>query len=106
MVDLCKEAGNPKPKFIELTGSFTVVFSFKEPIGRYTEDKKLELTLREQEILKLLEKSKLNSAQVARKMKIPLSVRTVQINLSQLEKMGIIKREGKARAMVWTLNKK
>ena len=53
----------------------------------------------------LIEREKLNSAQIAMKLKNPLSVRTVQINLSELEKIGLIKREGKARAMVWTQNK-
>jgi len=30
----------------------------------------------------------------------------VQVDLLELEKLGLIKRHGKARALTWTLNKK
>lgn len=106
IVDFCKKAGNPKPKFVEMTGSFTVVLPFKEPIGGgYTEKKPIELTERQREILKILEKSPYNSAQIAEKIKNFPSRRIVQLDLTKLEKQGLVKREGESRSISWKLAK-
>lgn len=105
MVAFCKEAGNPKPKFIELTGSFTVVLPLKEPFGGHKKEKHLKVTQRQNEILSLLQKSPLNGAQIARKLKDSPTLRTVQVDLTHLEKSGLVKREGKARSMLWHLVK-
>ncbi len=101
MIDLCKENAIPIPKFAERTGGFVVTFKFAEYIGGYKETKQLELTSRQREILKLLEKSPLNSVQLAKELGGTSAIRTVQVDLLKLEKAGLIKREGKARAMVW-----
>jgi ATP-dependent DNA helicase RecG len=100
MLDLCKENAIPTPRFAERTGGFVVTFKFAEPIGVYKKAKP-ELTSRQREILKLLEKSEFNSVQLAKKLKGSPAVRTVQVDLLYLEKAGLVKREGKARAMVW-----
>lgn len=105
MVEDCKKLGVPSPVFKEYSSGFSVVFKFKEPIGQYKVAKKLELTTRQKELLKLLEKSPANSAEIAEKLTTSPSVRTVQIDLVQLEKAGLIKREGKARAMLWKIVK-
>jgi hypothetical protein len=47
----------------------------------------------------------LNSAQIAEKLKDSPTLRTLQIDLTQLEKLGLVKREGKARSMLWGLIK-
>lgn len=101
IIDFCKEAGNPKPKFIELTGSFTVVLPLKEPIVEKKIEKKFELTVRQMEILELLRKSPLNGADIAEKLSDRPSVRTIQKDLAKLEKAGMVNRKGKARAIVW-----
>lgn len=75
------------------------------PIGGYKEERTTELTLRQKEILKLLKKSDFNSAHVGEKLKDSPTVRAVQVDLAQLEKYGLVKREGKARAMLWKLKK-
>jgi ATP-dependent DNA helicase RecG len=69
MVKLCHQSGNPKPKFVKLTGSFTVVLPSKEPIDGYKIQKPIELTSRQEEILKLLEKSAFNAAQLSEKLR-------------------------------------
>jgi ATP-dependent DNA helicase RecG len=105
MVELCRKAGNPKPKFVELTGSFTVILPLKEPIASMVSSRSKELTPRQEEILALLKKSQLNSAQIAKQLKSTQSRRMVQIDLTKLEKNGLIKREGESRSIVWKLAK-
>ena len=68
MIDFCKEDNIPAPKFSERTEGFLVTFKFAEPIGGY-KAKELELTSRQSEILKLLGKSPLNSAEIAANLK-------------------------------------
>lgn len=105
MVDFCKKVGNPKPKFREMTGSFTVILPLKEPIGGYKEKSYPDLTGRQREMLKLLSESALNSAQIAAKLKDYPGIRMVQIELKKLEKFGLVKREGETRATVWKVTK-
>ena len=106
MIEFCRVSGNPKPKFVELTGSFTVVLPLKESIGGAAKQlEQVGITARQEEILKVLEKSPCNSIQLLAKLKNSSSIRIVQIDLSKLEKMGLVKREGKARALVWKLRK-
>jgi len=105
MVEICRKSGNLRPEFVELTGSFTVILPLKEPIGGSISPKSIELTPRQKEILKLLEKSALNAAKLSERLKNSPTVRTVQLDLSRLEELGRVVREGKARAMVWKLKK-
>ncbi len=101
MSDSCKEHGIPAPKFSERTGGLAVEFKFAEPIGGNAIIKKVELTKRQKEIVKLLEKSQLNSAQIAENLKDSTSIRMVQIDLKKLEKFGLVKREGESRSTTW-----
>ena len=103
MISLCKQEELPEPEFRENQGGLTVVFRFKKLIGQDRKKNKLERTLRQDEILKLLQSSKLNGAQLTNKLKSAPSVRMVQKDLLQLERAGLVRREGKARAMVWVI---
>jgi ATP-dependent DNA helicase RecG len=105
MIEICKKSGNPRPKFVELTGSFTVIFPLKEPIGDHVKQKKIVLTSRQKEILEIIEEFPKNSAQIADKLKKSPSLRMVQIDLLKLEKAGFVKREGKARSVIWKILK-
>ncbi|MBS0350114.1 MAG: putative DNA binding domain-containing protein [Proteobacteria bacterium] len=105
IMDLCKADGVPQPKFEELTGGLLITFKFKELIGLSKMEHKPELTDRQKEILTLLKQSPLNGAQILNKLKDSPAIRTVQVDLTQLEKLGLIKREGKARATAWKLVK-
>lgn len=107
MTDSCREHGIPAPKFSERTGGLVVTFKFAEPIiGGYKEIKKTEITFRQLEILKLLEKSPLNATQIAENLSDSPSVRTIQKDLVQLERAGLVNRKGKARAIVWNFVKR
>lgn len=105
MIELCLKSGNPKPRFVELTGSFSVVLPLKEPIGGQSITKLRALTSRQQEILGLLEEGPYSSVQIAEKLEQPATLRMVQIDLAKLEKFGIVGREGRARSSVWKLLK-
>lgn len=95
MMDSCKEHGIPAPKFSERTEGIEVAFRLAEPIGGYKRKQVFELMPRQREILKLLTKSALNSAQIAEKLKNSPSMRMVQMELKKLEMAGIVKREGR-----------
>ncbi len=103
MIAYCKEDKIPPPKFSERTGGFVVTFKLAEPIGGYKAEKIYALTARQHEIIKILTKNFLNATQIAEKLKNNPSVRTIQKDLTQMEKQGLVKREGKARAIVWSL---
>ena len=104
MVDSCKEYGMPAPKFSERTGGFLATFRFAKPIGDNEAIRSHKLTPRQREILKLLELSPLNGTQVSTKLKNAPAIRTVQVDLTKLEKAGLIIREGESRAMIWKIN--
>jgi ATP-dependent DNA helicase RecG len=102
--DLCREDRLPDPKYSQDSGGTELTFIFRESIAiTYIMEKKQKLTERQNEIIKLLKKTPLNSARLAEKLKNSPTIRTVQTDLIKLEKSGIIRREGKARAMVWML---
>lgn len=105
IMDLCKADGVPQPQFEELTGGLLITFRFRSPIGPSKIENKSDLTDRQKEILTLLKQSSLNGAQMLNKLKGLPAIRTVQVDLTQLEKLGLIKREGKARATAWKLIK-
>ncbi len=103
MIDLCKADGLPEPQFSQRTGGLAVMFKFKEPISPGMKENKDQFTPRQEEILSILKESSLNGAEITRQLKNSPSIRTVQRDLLQLERMGFIKREGKARMILWKL---
>lgn len=105
MIDLCKEEGIPEPQFIDRTGGIAVIFKFAGSIRKHAVIKSDKLTPRKREIMKLLAKSQLNSAQIAEKLKDTPNIRIVQIDLKRLEQAGLIKREGKSRSTSWKIVK-
>lgn len=106
MIDLCRQNDIPEPEFIVRTGGIAVILRFKEPIG----GKKISLpnqilTIRQQEILKLIENNAMNATQIAEKLQNSPTIRTVQKDLSHLEDLGFVKRTGKARGVIWAVVK-
>lgn len=105
MMDSCKAQGTPVPQFSELTHGICVTFKFAEPIGATIVKKDISLSMRQREIISLLQISLLNSQEITKKLSGKPSLRTVQLELSKLEKMGYIKKEGETRATQWKLAK-
>jgi len=107
MVDLCKEDAIPAPEFSERTGGLVVTFKFKEPIGvttRQTAIDRLSLSVRQEEILHILQDKKTLSAnEIFSKLKEPPSLRTVKTDLSALQKFGLIEQQGRGPSTVWKI---
>lgn len=108
MIELCKQAGNKPPKFEESTGSFSVIFALREPISRtvLAPAPSVKLTERQQEIMKILKQGPLDRKQIIDEMTGKPAVRTVQRELRNLNKLGLIVSEGKGKSVVWILVQK
>ncbi len=74
---------------------------FKDSIGGRAIEKKIALSARQREILNLLSKQEYNSAQIVKKLKNSPSRRMIQLELTELEKLRLIKREGESRSIIW-----
>lgn len=105
----CKKVGNPAPKFEEIGGSFSVTLPLKETIRSTTATKFAniielsKLTDRQKQIISALHKGPLKTKQIMHKMQINLTKRAMQLELAKLKKMGLIKSEGKTKAIIWFL---
>ena len=112
MINFCKKAGVPAPKFEDKGGFFSLTLRFKEPI-RYIQasrepqpDLFAMLTPRQQEIIEILQTGPMGRKQIINKMKTPPADRTLQAELLTLNKLDLIFPEGKARAIVWGIKEK
>lgn len=105
MINFCKKAGAPAPKFEDRGGFFSVTLRFKEPI-RYAQsvhEVQQDLTLRQKEILAILQQSPLKMSQIVAQMSVKLADRMMQLELAKLKKMGLIKSTGRTKSTVWAL---
>ncbi len=109
MIQYCKEAGNPLPKFEEVGGGFSVTLPLKEPmltvITKEPHHDLLHLSDRQKKILEALRQGPLNRKQLTDNIKLDLPSRTLQWEITKLKEMGLVKSEGKARTIVWMLTK-
>ena len=112
MINFCKQAGAPAPKFEDGGGFFSVTLRFKEPIryvqstSKTQQDSSIALTDRQKEILGILKNELLSRKQIMNKMKNPPSDRMVQIDLLALNKLGLVESKGKVKATVWFISNK
>jgi ATP-dependent DNA helicase RecG len=107
MIKACEKAGNPIPKYEEIGGTFSVTLPLKEPISTvFEKPQKIDLrrlTARQVKILNALKTEALSRQQLMSKMKTRLAERTIQLELSKLKDMGLVRSEGKAKAIIWSL---
>jgi ATP-dependent DNA helicase RecG len=104
MIDLCREASIPEPKFIERTGGLAVIFKFREPISitSHKSKNKISLNVRQEAILHILSNKKpLSAAEIFSKLKNPPSLRTVKSDLSALQELGLVEQQGKGPNTLW-----
>jgi ATP-dependent DNA helicase RecG len=101
MIGFCKDAGNPEPEFIETTGSFGVIFRLRELIANNKQKIAINLTERQIEILAILKKKNCTTSEMMTFLKRPPSRRMLQIDLTLLEKSGLIQRQGESRTTIW-----
>lgn len=106
IIELCKEANIPEPKFLADDLEFKVIFEFSysinpEVLGNKTLVSK-SLTNRQNEIFKNLEKhSELSVGEIKKLLKNSLSERTLYRELIALKNMGIIASKGRTRNATW-----
>lgn len=107
MIQDCKKAGNPPPKYEEIGGSFSLTLTFKEPLRAIItkEPKKinLKLTDRQKEIVHILQEGPLKIPQIKELMSKVLTDRIMQVELAKLKAMGLIESKGKTKATTWYL---
>lgn len=65
-----------------------------------------ELTSRQRQILNALQSGPLNRQQLMEKMHATIKDRAMQLVLSKLKNMRLIKSKGKAKSTIWSLAKK
>lgn len=112
MVELCKESGNPIPKFKEVAASLSVTLPLNEPIRRVEvsspqADLLRSLTQRQKEILEVLKHKPLSREEIIEKLKSPPATRTVQLDLTQLYNLKMISKSGgkTGRFLKWSVNR-
>ena len=115
MVDLCREQGVPEPEYVTDGNEVKIVFRKKEQ-QKSSEDKNVnvgsdvgslsvvQLSERQRKIVKLIEDNPLVSSL---QMSIVLSVvkRTIERDIADLQKKGVLRREGNTNAGRWVLIK-
>jgi len=99
MIEDCKKAGNPLPIHEEVGGSFSITLPFKEPIRTVIIEqlearKPVKVTDRQRKIIEALQEGPLTRQQLIDKlkdkMKLKLTERTIQWEITKLKKMGLI----------------
>jgi len=105
MIELCKQSGNPVPKFEETSGSFSVIFPLKEPLSRIPQalTPSVQLTDRQREIVEILKHGPLKSQQIIDQMSVTIPDRMMQRELAKLKAMKLIKSIGRTKTTIWTL---
>jgi ATP-dependent DNA helicase RecG len=102
IVELCVAAGRPEPEFLEQGGSVGVRFlpSGYSPPHRIAYD----LTPRQREILEILSHTRgSTSPELRAKMADPPSDRSMLRELGELRRLGLVRSNGRTRAMLWSL---
>jgi ATP-dependent DNA helicase RecG len=109
MIDYCSNNKTPAPIFSEYSGGFSVTFPFKEKMGHYPQGEpktEINLTIRQEKILSILADGSILSAnQIFSYLQDNSSLRTIQADLTELKKLGVIKQIGKGLQSKWALNK-
>lgn len=85
-----------------------MTFPFKEPIRTVIHEKTsksivAQLTDRQKEVLRILQDGPLKIPQIKDKLSVLVTDRVIQIELSKLKSMGLIKSSGKTKATTWYL---
>ncbi len=112
MVNFCKKADVPTPKFEDHGYYFSVILRFKESIRYVTppqeknEDMPIMLTDRQKAILEILKRGLLSREQIMEKLKDEPAARTLQKDLLKLYTLDLIIKSGSStgRFVKWALN--
>lgn len=106
MIQDCKKAGNPTPKYAEIGGSFSVTFPLKEPLRKIISKQQINpllLTERQKEIITILQHEPLSRKQIINKMKNPITDRVMQKELLLLKKLELTIISGSGKRTKWSM---
>ena len=110
IVDLCTQVGHPEPAIFERTTGVCVQLISKQTISpsgivdesNLSED--VRLTTKQREILTVIKEQKvIKLLDILNLLKGEFAERTVQRELNNLKKLGLIKMEGFGRGAVWII---
>ena len=103
MIRLCQQDDLPEPKFSQDTGGLTVTFYFETPVHTAQETQQVMLSDRAHTILSLIkaQHSPINIQDILAQLDNPPSLRTIQADLTLLQKAKVIEQIGKGRATHW-----
>ena len=108
IINLCKNAGVPEPKYYQHTGGFCISFKFSESALKIEENKKTftysnKLTKRHSEIIAILKSHSkgLAVSDILNLIDEKISLATLKRELEKMKKMNIVITEGKGRSTYW-----
>lgn len=106
MIELCKKSGNPTPHFTEITNSVLVTLPLKESIRsiQVITPSSIKLTERQKLILDILKNGPLSRKSIKEQLEDNPDDRVLQRDLQTLSNLGLVKHEGKARSITWSLH--
>ena len=107
MIEDCKKAGNPLPRYDDQGAYFSITLPLKESIRPINRDISIannyDLTDRQKNIVAILKNGPLNRYQIMEQMNESLIDRTMQHELTTLKDKGLIASKGRTKATVWYL---
>lgn len=108
MIELCREAHQSEPEFIEDDNMFIVRFKAQFAVGVIsTDDTEEGLTDRQKEILKIMSKQNFCSSKyILANLSFSITDRTLRNDLSELAAKNLVSKKGKGPKTVWFKNRK
>lgn len=108
MIEACKSAGVPIPIYEEIGDTFFITIPLKEPTPTIIYEKaesiqSQKLTKRQLKILEVLKSGPLSRSKIMTKLKTKFTERTIQLELAELNKLKLIKSQGKTKSLIWSL---
>jgi len=104
IVELCVKAGHPEPEYVEQAGAVAVRFLPSGDIAPHRVPH--DLTERQRRILTILAgASRLPFRAIRDELPDPPADRTLRDDLAYLKRLGLVRKEGRARATVWLLDR-
>ena len=108
MIEECKRAKVPIPIFESDGKTFDIIIPLKEPTQTIIYEKSEQvlsqkLTERQRKILETLKLGPLSRPEIMTKLKTKFTERTIQLELAQLNKLKLIKSQGKTKSLIWSL---
>ncbi len=108
MIQDCKKAGNPLPRYEEVGGSFSITLPLKVPLRtiapmKFHQIGQKKLTDRQMAIMEILRTGSLSRKQIMDRMNNPPADRVIQKELLILKKLGLVFIVGSGKVVQWSI---